>query len=69
MPKFNLSNDETYLVIECISMALQGLVQHQVCECGLEDCASLLSEEDLEAHAAYGNDLWKLRSRFESRYK
>lgn len=69
MPKFNLSNDETQLVIESISMALQGLVQHQLCECGLEDCVSLLDEDDLKAHAAYGHDLSKLLARFESRSK
>ena len=69
MPKFNLSNDETQLVIESIDMSLQGLLEHQLCQCGLEDCASLLDDAERDAHAEYGMSLQKLLTRFESRLK
>lgn len=69
MPKFNLSNDETDMVMVALELSYQGLMQHGLCDCGMPECGSVFGSDERQEHLAYADALLRLMTRFESRMK
>lgn len=69
MPKFNLSNDETELVITALTQSFLAIMEHGMCDCGGAECGSTFGSVERQEHLKAADDILRLRNRFESRSK